>query len=308
VLFFFIFLVSSDVVMFALKCVVPFSSDGEKLELKLRLSLLMLISATLTLYGYHNTTPVINRVDINIKDLPKSLEGFNIVQISDIHLGPTVGKTQLKWIVDQINSLHPDMVVITGDLIDSSIERISEAVEPLADVVSKHGAYFAPGNHDYYSGDIDKWLVKIKELGVTSLMNERVFIAPGPDKDDGFYLAGLEDYSTKLVDHGTHGMDVKHALTGRKDGVPTVVLAHQPSAALEAIEWKDVRLVLSGHTHAGQFFPVNMLIYLVNPFFVGLYQPKENVFVYVSPGTKYFLFPIRHFFDPEITNIFLHSQ
>ena len=150
VLFFFIFLVSSDVVMFALKCVVPFSSDGEKLELKLRLSLLMLISATLTLYGYHNTTPVINRVDINIKDLPKSLEGFNIVQISDIHLGPTVGKTQLKWIVDQINSLHPDMVVITGDLIDSSIERISEAVEPLADVVSKHGAYFAPGEKFTY--------------------------------------------------------------------------------------------------------------------------------------------------------------
>ena len=145
VLFFFLLLVSTDIIVYGCKRLVPFTSEGKQLELKIRLSLLMLISVTLTLFGYHNTTPIINRVDVDIKDLHQSLDGFNIVQISDIHLGPTVGRTQLKMIVDKINTLHPDIVVITGDLIDSSIEYISEAVEPLKDIQSKHGVYFAPG-------------------------------------------------------------------------------------------------------------------------------------------------------------------
>lgn len=102
-------------------------------------------------------------------------------------------------------------------------------------------------------------------------------------------------------------MDLHRALSGRTNTVPTIVLAHQPKAAVEAIEWKDVRLVLSGHTHAGQVFPVMIGVYLYNPFFVGLYEPHTDVFVYVSPGVNYFTLPFRHY-RPEITLLTLRSK
>ncbi len=103
-------------------------------------------------------------------------------------------------------------------------------------------------------------------------------------------------------------MDLHTALSGRKEGVPTIVLAHQPWAAVEAIMWNDVRLVLSGHTHGGQIFPAIPFIYLYNPFFVGLYEPRPSVFVHVSPGTVYYMLPFRHYYRPEITEITLISS
>ncbi len=101
-------------------------------------------------------------------------------------------------------------------------------------------------------------------------------------------------------------MDLHAALSGRQKGIPTIVLAHQPWAAVEAIMWEDVRLVLSGHTHAGQMFPTIIPVYLYNPFLVGLYEPQPGVFVYVSPGTLYYLVPFRHY-RPELTCITLIS-
>ena len=95
-------------------------------------------------------------------------------------------------------------------------------------------------------------------------------------------------------------MDLKAALSSRMEGVPTVVLAHQPKAAMEAVKWKDVQLVLSGHTHAGQIILWALFAYLGNPLFVGLYEPQPGVFVYVSPGSLYYLVPFRHY-RPEIT-------
>lgn len=101
-------------------------------------------------------------------------------------------------------------------------------------------------------------------------------------------------------------MDLDAALKSRTQGTPTIVLAHQPKAALEAAQWSDVRLVLSGHTHAGQFFPSVTFVYFFNPLFVGLYEPSPGVFVYVNPGTLYYVVPFRHY-RPEITYFTLQS-
>lgn len=101
-------------------------------------------------------------------------------------------------------------------------------------------------------------------------------------------------------------MDLDAALSTRTKGIPTVVMAHQPSAALLTLEWSDVRLILAGHTHAGQFFPFAVAVYFINPFFVGLYEPRPGVFVYVSPGTVYYIVPFRHY-RPEITHFTLIS-
>ena len=102
-------------------------------------------------------------------------------------------------------------------------------------------------------------------------------------------------------------MDLHAALSGRTPRVPTVVLAHQPRAAQEAMYWTDVRLVLSGHTHAGQILPFMPFVYLLNPFFVGLYEPRPDTYVYVNPGTVYYLVPFRHY-RPEITVLTLISS
>jgi len=100
-------------------------------------------------------------------------------------------------------------------------------------------------------------------------------------------------------------MDLHAALSGRTSGVPTVVLAHQPWAAVEAIMWDNVRLVLSGHTHGGQLFPMAPVVYFYNPYYAGLYEPKPDIFVHVNPGSLYYLFPFRHYYKPEITEITL---
>ena len=104
-----------------------------------------------------------------------------------------------------------------------------------------------------------------------------------------------------LSRYGPHSMDLRAALSGRSEGVPTIVLAHQPWAAVEVIMWDDVQLVLSGHTHGGQFFPMAPLVYFYNPFFCGLYEPRPDVFVYVNPGSFYYVLPFRHYYQPEIT-------
>lgn len=101
-------------------------------------------------------------------------------------------------------------------------------------------------------------------------------------------------------------MNLMKALAFRTKGTPTIVLAHQPKAAMEAVEWRDVRLVLAGHTHAGQFFPLSVIIYFLNPLFVGLYEPRPRAFVYVNPGTVYYVIPFRHY-RPEITHFTLFS-
>lgn len=100
-------------------------------------------------------------------------------------------------------------------------------------------------------------------------------------------------------------MDLHAALAGRDRGIPTIVLAHQPNAVLEAIYWTDVFLVLSGHTHAGQMFPISLFVYIMQPFFAGLYQPLAGVYVYVSSGTVYNWMPLRDLYPPEIVLITL---
>ena len=111
-----------------------------------------------------------------------------------------------------------------------------------------------------------------------------------------------------LCSYGNHTMDLNAALSGRERGIPTVVLAHQPYAVLEAIHWSDVFLVLSGHTHAGQFFPISVAVYLIQPFFAGLYQPIVGVYVYVSSGTVYNWMPLRDLYPPEIVLVTLTTM
>jgi predicted MPP superfamily phosphohydrolase len=235
----------------------------------------------------------VKRVRVAIDRLTAAASGMRIVQISDVHVGPTIGKVFIEDIVARINALKPDVVAITGDLVDGSVEELAEHVAPLAKLSAKHGVYFVTGNHEYYSG-ADEWIEHLGKLGVRVLRNERVRIGG----DDGFDLAGIDDHSSGV--HG-HGSDLAKALAGRDVERPCVLLAHQPRG-IELADKLGVDLQLSGHTHGGQLFPWNIMVRLQQPFVAGLHK-LTRAQIYVSRGTGYWGPPMRLGAPAEITEI-----
>jgi predicted MPP superfamily phosphohydrolase len=235
----------------------------------------------------------IRLVRVPLAKLPKSASGYSIVQITDVHVGPTIGRDFVEEVVRQTNALQPDMIVITGDLVDGSVEELRELVEPLRDLRAKDGVYFVTGNHEYYSG-ADAWIAHLATLGVRVLRNERV------DVRGLFDLAGVDDSSSaRMLPH--HGQDVPRAMEGRDALRAVVLLAHQPKAIRDARR-AGVDLQLSGHVHGGQLIPFNWLARLDQPFIAGLHR-VDQTWIYVSTGTGYWGPPMRVGPGAEITRI-----
>lgn len=211
-----------------------------------------------------------------------------IVQISDVHVGPTIGKGFIEDIVASVNALDPDVIAITGDLVDGTVEQLAEHVAPLAKLRAKHGVYFVTGNHEYYSGAED-WIAHLRTLGIRVLRNEHVRIGG----EDGFDLAGIDDNSARP--------DLRRALAGRDDARACVLLAHQPRG-IELANQLGVDLQLSGHTHGGQMFPWGFAVRLQQPFVAGLHK-LSRAQIYVSRGTGYWGPPMRLGAPAEISEI-----
>jgi predicted MPP superfamily phosphohydrolase len=239
----------------------------------------------------------VRRVQVPMAKLPSSASGYRIVQITDVHVGPTIGRSFVEGVVRETNALAPEMVVITGDLVDGSVEQLRHLVEPLADLRAKDGVFFVTGNHEYYSG-ADAWIAHLGTLGIRVLRNERV------DVRGLFDLAGVDDSSAaRMLPH--HGQDVAKAVAGRDPSRAVVLLAHQPKAVSEA-QRAEVDLQLSGHVHGGQMVPFNWLARLDQPFVAGLHR-VDKTWVYVSTGTGYWGPPMRVGPGAEITHIELVS-
>jgi predicted MPP superfamily phosphohydrolase len=226
----------------------------------------------------------IKQLDVKLRGLPQELAGFRLVQISDVHVGPLLRKDWVARIVEQIRQLAPDLVAITGDLVDGRVHELREHVAPLAKIEARRGVYFVTGNHEYYSG-VEEWYAHLPSLGVRPLRNERVEVAPGLE------LAGIED--------PTGAPDLAAALHGRDPEVALVLLAHQPRQFAEAAK-RGVPLTLSGHTHGGQIWPFSWLVALAQPYLAGLHHRGESQ-LYVSRGTGFWGPPMRVFAPPEIT-------
>lgn len=239
-------------------------------------------------------TPVA-RVRVVLDKLARRRSGYRIVQISDVHVGPTLGRAFVERVVATINQLAPDLVAITGDLVDGKVAELAEHVAPLADLRARDGVFFVTGNHEYYSG-ADSWIQHLGTLGVRVLRNERVAIGG----EDGFDLAGIDDASSRGLLPG-HGPDLERALAARDPARPVVLLAHQPRGVHRADEL-GVDLQLSGHTHGGQLFPWNFLVKLQQPFVAGLHR-LATAQIYVSRGTGYWGPPMRLAAPSEITEI-----
>ena len=242
----------------------------------------------------------VRSVRVQLSRLPKTMSGFRVVQLTDLHIGSILGRGWLAAIVERVNALDADIVVITGDLVDGSVAALREHVAPLADLRAKRGVYFVTGNHEYYSG-ADEWIAELGRLGVRVLRNERVVIGEG---DETFDLAGVDDWSAKRFGAG-HGADLARALEGRDPARELVLLAHQPKQIVEAAAL-GVGLQLSGHTHGGQIFPWGYLVRLDQPYVQGLSLHGATQ-IYVSRGTGYWGPPMRVGAPPEITLIELAS-
>jgi uncharacterized protein len=261
-----------------------------------------LLALFVTLLGFLNArrTAAVVRVDVPITDLPASLHGFTLAQISDIHVGPTIRQDYLQRIVTRVNALGADVVAITGDLVDGRVSELAPHVAPLAALQSRHGTFFVTGNHEYYSG-AEAWIDELRRLGLTVLMNEHVVLRHGV-LAESLILAGVTDFSAGHF-NAAHKSDPHAALLGSPAGAVRVLLAHQPRSAMAAAA-AGFHLQLSGHTHGGQFWPWNFFVRFQQPFTAGLNR-LHDLWVYTSRGTGYWGPPKRFGAASEITMLTL---
>jgi hypothetical protein len=241
----------------------------------------------------------VREVPVKLERLPRQLDGLTVVQLTDVHVGPTIGKKFIDAIVEKANSTKPDAIVITGDLVDGPVEELAESVAPLGKLSARYGVYFVTGNHEYYSGS-KKWIAYLEKLGIKVLQNERVTLG---DHDKLIDLAGIDDVSTARFS-GKTDFGLSAALARRDPERELLLLSHQPKPILEAAK-HGVGLQLSGHTHGGQIFPFGALVSLTQPYMAGLYRHDEKTQIYVSRGTGFWGPPMRLLAPAEVTKIVL---
>ncbi|MBC8072786.1 MAG: metallophosphoesterase [Deltaproteobacteria bacterium] len=240
----------------------------------------------------------ITELAVKIPRLPSALDGVSIVQLTDVHVGPFIRRRYLDRLVEQANALDPDVLVITGDLVDGSVAELGSSVAGLAALNARYGTYFVTGNHDYSSGDLE-WCAFLESLGITVLRNRRVSIG---DAGGSFDLVGVDDWSGGRRRGGT-GYDLDAAMKDRDPERAAVLLAHQPTNFSVAAA-AGVDLQISGHTHGGQIFPMTAMVGLAYPYSRGLYQAGDR-HIFVGRGCGFWGPPARLGSTREIAKLVL---
>jgi predicted MPP superfamily phosphohydrolase len=236
-------------------------------------------------------------VDVPIPNLPAALHGFSIAQISDVHVGHSIRREYVDAIVDAVNGLHPDLIAVTGDIVDGPVGELGSHTAPLGRLSARHGTFLVTGNHEYYAG-AGPWIAEFRRLGLIVLLNEHAVLT-----HDGapLVIAGVTDFSSHHFNPRQRS-DPAAALAGAPANAGArILLAHQPrSAAAAATAGYDLQL--SGHTHGGQFWPWNLFVRFQQPFTAGLHRLNQ-LWVYVSRGTGYWGPPNRFGAPSEITRL-----
>jgi uncharacterized protein len=239
-------------------------------------------------------------VEIALAKLPRALDGFTIVQITDLHVGMTIDRAFVQRVVDRTNQLAPDLIALTGDLVDGTVEDLRAEIAPLGQLRARHGVFAITGNHEYYAG-ADPWIAELTRLGARYLRNERVTIG---DPTAQFELAGVDDYIAKA--YPGHGEDLAAAVAGRDPTRALVLLAHQPRQVKRAA-LHGVDLQLSGHTHGGQIWPWHYIVKAQQGGLLAGRYEHGGTQLYVSRGSGYWGPPVRLLAPLEITRVILRA-
>ncbi|MDD2465695.1 MAG: metallophosphoesterase [Desulfobulbus sp.] len=261
---------------------------------------LVCASLALSLYGTWQSVrvPRVHTVEVPLPDLPQELDGFSLVQLSDLHIGLILKEKWLKEVVQKTNALHADLVVWTGDLIDGSPQALGKDIAPLQELRASYGVYGITGNHEYYFG-AHRWLPVFEQLGITMLQNQyRSFSVQGKI----LILAGVPDQAARRFhEDGTDPRFIQSLPQGTR-----ILLKHRPSSGTE---YNGVDLMLSGHTHGGHLFFLKWLIGSYNGGLVGGLFDRSESKLYVSPGTGVWAgFSCRLGVPAEITRLILRRQ
>ncbi len=243
--------------------------------------------------------PLIRRVQIPLPAAHADLNSFKIVQISDLHAGPLIGKKYIKRVVEMACGLDADITVLTGDIGDSDAELFGSVLAPLEKLKTKSGVFYVTGNHEYY-WNAEKWIRVLKFYGAHPLLNDGLLLQNGK-----LWLGGVTDPDGPRF-MASHVPDAVRACNKERSGSAyKILLAHQPKNCFAA-EKAGFDLMLSGHTHGGQFFPFNLLVGLFNPYHKGLNR-HHRMLVYVNQGTGFWGPALRLGVRAEITLLELRA-
>jgi predicted MPP superfamily phosphohydrolase len=238
---------------------------------------------------------------IKLPNLPKSFQGLTIAQISDVHIGPILKKGFLDGIVDQVMSLNADMIFITGDLVDGTLDQLKSQMEPLKRLKAKDGIYFCTGNHEFYSG-VAEWMQYLEGIGIHVFKNTNLILTRKNSSgvDEKILLAGVHDWHGEQFSEEYKSDAFAASKTTEKVDCK-ILLAHNPYS-IDAAAQAGFNLQISGHTHAGQFYPFVFLVKLRLKHSEGLYQINDQTQLYVNRGTGFWGPPNRLGKHSEITH------
>jgi uncharacterized protein len=244
----------------------------------------------------------ISDVTVTIPNLPPDLEGLTIVQLTDLHIGIFTGMRELDVMIEKTLRLRPDVVVITGDILDNNPKHISDGMRQLSRLKARFGTFSILGNHDHFTNPT---LVAqgLNRAGLQCLVNRSVAIHGGNPHRGSITLTGVDDMMAPSLGTST-GPDLPKALLGVDHEAPVVLLAHNPQFFDEASD--RVALQLSGHTHGGQI-NIAGIAKSILPYIAGRYTQRRST-LYVSRGIGITGAPVRLAAPPEIVRIGLTSR
>ena len=255
------------------------------------------LAVVLSLFSIYNAAREIKikTIEISSSKLSHEFDGFKIVQLSDLHLGILNDAKWLEKIVDATNKLAPDLIVITGDLMDEDIGSFSDILKQFE---SKYGVYAITGNHEYFPG-IRKFNKLTRNSGIIVLNNSSATIA------DAIELIGINDPEAKRFGHNPPNID--KALENCDTTKPVILLFHRPTHFKEFVQ-KGVDIQLSGHTHFGQITPMGIIVFIIyGKYAYGLHKFK-NSYIYTTSGTGTWGPPMRLFSRSEIVKFVLKCE
>jgi predicted MPP superfamily phosphohydrolase len=255
-----------------------------------------LIVLLTVIYGSYNSfIPRVQNLDLQIDKKVDGLESLNVVAVSDIHLGTMVNKIKVKKLVDKINALNPDLVIIAGDIIDDNIKAVKKygLIEYFNELNPKYGVHGIMGNHEYIGRSYSD--IPYYENNNINMIIDSVELI-----DDKFYIAGRDDLQAKAF-FNRDRKDMPSLLNGLDKSKPVILMDHQPFN-LEKSQQEGVDFHFSGHTHHGQFWPLN---YITGALFEQDwgYLKKGDTHFYISCGYGTALVPFRIGSHPEIVSV-----